>query len=56
LDGDVGDDEALVVQGQMAVEGLGQDAVAVVEEEDDEQDGGSEDAELDARADLRGVS
>lgn len=32
--GDIGDDETLVVQGKVAVNGLGQDAVLVIDEED----------------------
>lgn len=53
LDGDIGDGQTLVVQREMAVDGLGEDAVAVVEEEYKEQDDGCEEAELDARANLR---
>jgi hypothetical protein len=34
LHGNVGDDEAIVVERQVAVDGLGEDSVAVVEEED----------------------
>jgi hypothetical protein len=51
--GDVGDDETLVMEREVAVDRLGQHAVAVVDEEDEEQDDGDEDAKLAAGADLQ---
>ena len=52
LHGEVGNNEAFVVERQMAVDGLGQDAVAVVEEEHQEEDDAYEDTELEARPHL----
>jgi hypothetical protein len=52
LHGDVGDDEAGVVQREVLVHGLRQDAVPAVEEEDEEEDGEDEQAELHAGAHL----
>lgn len=51
-DGDVGDDEASVMGGQVFVDGVGEDAEVAVEEEDEEEgdDGGGGD--LDDVADL----
>lgn len=54
-DGDVGDDEADMVGGQIFVNGVGEDAEVAVEEEDEEEgdDGGGGD--LDDVADLGGL-
>lgn len=46
LNGDVGDYEALVVQWQVTVDGLGQDSVAAVEEKDEYEDDGSDGRKL----------
>lgn len=52
LDGDVGDNETLVVQRQVRVDRLREDAVLVVEEEDGAEEEESDAGELDAGADL----
>jgi hypothetical protein len=53
LDGDVGDDEAFIVEWQVAVDRLRQHTVAVVEEEYDEEDEKGKHTELNARPHLR---
>lgn len=53
LNGDIGDDETFVVEGEVAVDGLGEDAVAVIEEEYKEEDNESQQPKLDARTDLQ---
>lgn len=52
LDGDVGDNETLVVQRQVRVDRLREDAVLVVEEEDGAEEEEDDAGELDAGADL----
>lgn len=51
-EGDVGDDEAGMVGGHVAVDGIGQDSVVAVEEQDDEQGEGQGGAELRKSANL----
>jgi len=49
---DIGDDETLMVERQVAVDGLGEDTVTVVEKEYQKEDKEREETELDARPDL----
>lgn len=49
LYGNIGNDETLVVERQVAVDGLWEHAVAAVEEEDEEENDGDQDTELYAR-------
>ena len=51
-DGDVGDDAAGMMRGQVRVQGVGQDAVARVGEEDEDEDEGDEGAHLGQRSGL----
>ena len=50
---DIGDDEAIMVEWQVAVDRLGKDSVAVVEEEDGNGEDNGKGDELNARANLR---
>lgn len=52
LHGDVGDYEALVMERQVVVDSLGEDAVAAIEEEDKQRGNSDEGDELNARPDL----
>ena len=41
LDRDVGDDQAFVMKREVVMDGLRQDSISIVEEEDDQQDQGA---------------
>lgn len=52
LYGDIGDDQTLVVEREVVVNSLRQDAISTVEEQYEEKDGEGEQAELDRRPNL----